>query len=73
MKLCGRPPSKPSIQSTCIESADWLVIEQFCNGNGRPDVCSREKRERKKTHTQNKTYKNLLKFYVVNGFSFGLK
>lgn len=36
MKLCGRPPSKPSIQSTCKESADWFVIEQFCKGNGRP-------------------------------------
>ena len=37
MKLCGRPPSKPSMQSTCRESADWFVIEQFCSGNGRPE------------------------------------
>lgn len=34
---CGKPPSKPSIHSTCSESADWLDSVQFCSGKGRPD------------------------------------
>lgn len=36
MKPCGRPPSNPSMHSTCSESVDWLEMEQFCSGNGRP-------------------------------------
>lgn len=37
MNPCGKPPSKPSMHSTCSESDDWLEIVQFCRANGRPE------------------------------------